>query len=393
MMVVELFTTAAIILTALSSVYLMLACYAVMVFARTLKTPAPVSKQPGVTVFKPVYGTDYQLKQNLISFYRQTYPDFQILFGVQRKDDPAIPIIQEVIKAHRHVPSKLVIGEDILGANRKVSNLMHMVAHASHDIFVISDSDMRVDKDYLSRVISAFDADFKGLVTCLYKATPAPGWASILGAMFINHWFLPSALIPATFGPVKNCFGATMAVHRDTLESIGGLKSLVGNLADDYILGKRIRDDGRPIMLAPVVVDNVVEEENLKSLYYHELRWARTIRAVEPLGYASTFLTDAVPWGVIASLLLSVTEPFSYAAIPFVLALPVRILLVFISSRAIYNSSESDYFLIIPRDLLSFAVRIMCYTGRRIRWRDDKGEVSTGGALTTEPPANKPSGH
>jgi len=379
-----------ILLSAASTLYLLVACYAVINFNRIMKKPHKNVSHPPVSIMKPIYGIDYQLKENLLSFCRLSYPDYQIVFGVQHRNDPAIAIIHQVMAECPDIQTMLVIEEELFGPNRKVSNLMHMEHHAIHDILLISDSDMVVKADYLSRVISSFDRDFKGLVTCLYKATSAPGFASTLGAMFINQWFLPSALIPATFAPMKNCFGATMAIHRQTLNEIGGLKSLVNNLADDYMLGKRVQDAGHPIMLAPVLVENRVQEKNFKALFYHELRWARTIRSVEPLGYASTFLTDTLVWGTVASMTLWTTSSPFWSWAPISIALLVRFIQAALVNRMTNTQAIATYLLIPARDLLSFLTRIVCYMGHGIRWRDDKGHVRVGGQLTTEPTRHKP---
>jgi len=389
-MIISFLQMGIVLLSIASTLYLLVSCYAVFNFNRIMKKSYKNVPHPPVSILKPIYGIDYQLKENLLSYCRQSYPEYQIVFGVQRQNDPAINIIRQVMAECPHIQTTLVIEEEIFGPNRKISNLMHMEQRAAHDILVISDSDMYVEADYLSRVIASFDTDFKGLVTCLYKATPAPGYASTLGAMFINQWFLPSALIPAMFAPMKNCFGATMAIHRQTLNEIGGLKSLVDNLADDYMLGKRVQDAGHPIMLAPVLVENRVQEQHFKALLYHELRWARTIRAVEPLGYASTFLTDALVWGSIASLILwATTNPF-WSWLPISIALLVRFSQTALVNRMTKTQTIATYIFIPARDLLSFLTRIVCYMGHTIRWRDDKGQVRVGGQLTTQPSINQP---
>ena len=364
--------------------YLFVACFCVLKFKTRLTNPSiKPNARPGVTLYKPLHGLDYELEQNLLSFCDQDYPNFQIVFGVSSADDPAVDIVRTVMAQRPDVDMELVINDQVNGQNPKISNLINMNTTAKHGVLVISDSDMRVEPDYIDRVMAGFNDDKVGLVTCLYKGTPAPDLASNLGAMFISQWFVPSALIPITFGEMQHCFGATMAVKRDVLNEIGGLQALVTNLADDYTLGRLVREAGLGIQLGDVVVENIVEEDSLKSLILHELRWARTIRSVEPLGFLSTFLTDAIPLGLLLGLVFHYAGyGITWALSPFVVAFCVRILL-HSSTKATFSSKQPVSLWIIPvRDLLSFFIRLLCYTGRTVSWRNSELSVNKGGEIT-----------
>ncbi|NQV99895.1 MAG: bacteriohopanetetrol glucosamine biosynthesis glycosyltransferase HpnI [Rhodospirillales bacterium] len=369
--------------------YLLVASYCVLKFKAKLMAPLPeLAERPPATLYKPLHGREFELKENLESFFRQSYPHFQIIFGVGSETDGAVAIVRELIARYPSIDAELVIDDTANGLNPKISNLINMDKRAKHDLLIISDSDMIVEPDYMDRIVAAFQAPNTGLVTCLYKGTPAPGLASNLGAMFISQWFTPSALIPATFGEMQNCFGATMAVRRDVLVEIGGFDALVSNLADDYTLGRLVRQAGYAIALAPVVVENSVQEKSLASLVLHELRWARTIRSVEPLGFLSTFLTDAIPLSLISGILAHLAGFGGlWVALPLLLALMIRILL-HISTKTTFSSKQPVSLWIIPiRDLLSFFVRLLCYTGRTVNWRDTELSVEKGGEITHLGPA------
>jgi ceramide glucosyltransferase len=363
--------------------YMLVASFCLLKFKAKLSCfSRPQSERLGVSLYKPLYGLDYGLKQNLLSFCRQDYPNFQVIFGVSDANDPAVSIVREVISACPDVDIELVINSWSNGENPKVSNLINMDEVAKHDVLVISDSDMRVEPDYIDRIVAAFEPENVGLVTCLYKGTPAPGLASKLGAMFINQWFVPSTLIPATFGGQQHCFGATMAIQRGVLNQIGGLKALVGNLADDYTLGRLVREAGFEVRLANVVIENIVEETSLSGLILHELRWARTIRSVEPLGFISTFITDTLPLGLALSLVSYLTNADGvWTVAPLVLAIIARFLL-HISTKTTFSSKHADPFWIIPiRDMLSLLVRILCFAGKTVNWRNSELSVNKGGQI------------
>jgi len=375
--------------------YGLVAVFCVLKFRKKLSSPFVVpSVRNGVTLYKPLHGLDYSMKENLLSFCRQDYPNYQVVFGVSSADDPAISVVREVMAECPDVDTHLVINNRISGNNPKVSNLINMDAFAKYETLVISDSDMRVEPDYLNRVITEFSSDGTGLVTCLYKGTPAPGLASKLGAMFISQWFTPSALIAATFGDMKHCFGATMAIKRGTLKEIGGFEAIASNLADDYTLGRLVREASLNIRLANVVVENIIEESSIRSLIMHELRWARTIRSVEPLGFLSTFLTDTIPLSLILAILIAIAGyDWAWIGAPLALAIIVRVALHF-STKASFISKHPVSIWIIPiRDLLSFFVRLLCYTGRTVNWRNSELSVEKGGKINNSSSGIKAENH
>ena len=206
-----------------------------------------------------------------------------MVFGVLDPADPALDIMRAVAAEH---PGRatVVTGNGIAEhRNPKISTLAPMLPHAKHDVLVISDSDMRVGPDYLDAVAAAFDDDGVGAATCTYRGEPADdGLASRLGAMWITEQFAPAALVAMAVEPLTYCFGATMAVRRGVLEAIGGLRALGTHLADDHALGNLVSKHGMRVAFAPYAVTNVVSEPGLRALFSHELRWARTIRAVRP---------------------------------------------------------------------------------------------------------------
>ena len=176
----------------------------------------------------------------------------------------------------------------------KVSNLINMYRSAKHDVVVISDSDTEVARDCLGALVAPLGDVSVGAVTCLYKGVPAGGFASTLGALFINDWFLASAVVDAGMRDVAYCFGPVTAVRRDALEASGGLGALSSHLADDFMLGRMITAAGYKVRLSRYVADIVVAE-NCGSLLRHELRWARTVRTVKPGEHFLSAVMEPLP--------------------------------------------------------------------------------------------------
>jgi ceramide glucosyltransferase len=357
------------------SAYTLLAASAVRRFVRLPAGRAAAS--PPVTVLKPLHGAEAELYGNLRSFCAQLYPRFQIIFGVRDETDPAIAVVRRLVAELPEVDIALVVDSRVEGNNFKVSNLENMVALAKHDIFVIADSDMHVKPDYLTEVTAPLAESGNGLVTCLYRGRPVAGICSQLGAMFINHGFLPSALIGERLRPGDACFGATMALRRDIYVAIGGFARLRDQLADDYALGAAVRRIGKRVVLSPYLVDTVSSEASLGALLRHELRWARTIRSIAPFGFAASFITHGVMLGLIAALVGGFSAP-TLAVLG--IALACRLAMVRIVDRAL-RLPMTPLWLVPVRDMLSFWVFIVSFLGNRVAWRDNTFRIAADGRL------------
>ncbi len=352
----------------------------------------PNNFQPAVTILKPVYGLDCELAANLRSFCQQDYPEYQIIFGLHNKNDPALPIIKNIVNEFKNIDVSYIVDSRLYGTNHKVSNLINICPAAKHDYVLIADSDIRVSANYLSAVMSPFADPTVGAVTCLYAGSARGKMASSLNAMLINEWFLPSVLISRVLQPVKFCLGATMIVRHDLLNRIGGFKALSKFLADDYMLGKFISDLGYKIHLSDFIVENIVEEASLKDLFLHELRWARTLRNVEPLGYALTFLTDTLVISSLAAVTCyMVTTSLALSLIPVLWALMIRIILHLCTHQIAGSNNAGSIWLIPLRDILSFGIRVISFTGTSIWWRNHSFNVDAAGLMhTTEDSQLKP---
>ena len=352
--------------------YALFAISKVMLFRRKVaQAPLAAGDRP-VTVIKPICGMEVELEENLRSFCEQDYGAYQVLFGVRSASDPAIPVIRRIIEEFPEIDCELVVSDRIIGSNYKISNIANIAEQAKYDILVISDSDMRVDRHYLKAVVAPFGSDDIGAATCLYSGHARGGTPSMLAAMFVNDWFLPSALIPEGLAEQKYCFGATMAVRRDVLDKAGGFAALANFLADDYMLGKVVSDAGYRIALVPHVVANIMHEKSWQSVYQHELRWARTIRSVQPLGYAASAVTETLPIAILAGgALLFAGYPPLWAAAPLALALVLRGALHGIVCSSLVGGKSCAPWLIPLRDGLSLVVRICGYFGSRVMWREN----------------------
>jgi ceramide glucosyltransferase len=370
------------VLAGLSFVYVSICIAALLRFRARINAKQDWSHRPPVTVLKPICGMETNLTENLRSFCCQDYDQFQVIFGVHGEDDEAIPSIRALIEEFPDRDLSLIIDDTIIGSNYKVSNLANMFGLARNDIIVIADSDMRVCQNYLKAVAAPFKDPQVGAATCVYSGRAAGKLPSKLGALFINDWFLPSALIPAIFSKLTYCFGATMAIRRSNLEQFGSFNALANVLADDFMLGRLVHQQGHRVALVPYIVENVIEDPSLKSLFLHELRWARTIRSVEPLGYAASAITEIIPLATVAMVCLYLaTGSTLYAGGIFAVAAVLRLALHYTISSTVPGRGNAAPLLVPLRDVMSPIIRLSSYFGRKVTWREREFVIQSNARL------------
>jgi ceramide glucosyltransferase len=334
--------------------------------------PAPVS------ILKPLCGSEPRLLQSLRSFCRQDHPCYEVIFGVRSKDDPAVQVVESLKHELPQVPIRLIVSEVEHGRNPKISNLLNMLPYARHEYLVIADSDIEVGADYLRRVTAPLNDERIGVVTCAYAGVPLPTrWARI-GAEFINGWFIPSVYVAAMFGSRAFAFGATLALRRSVLMQVGGLGVCADQLADDYRLGELTRRAGFRTVLSDVVVRTSVTEASFADLASHQLRWLRTIRAVQPMGYALCGISFAVPVALIGVALTgaSLLSVWALGA-----ALFLRMLLPNVTPSAVDVQARHAP-LAIGSDFLLFGLWLVSFWSRRVRWRGVDFLVRRDGAVS-----------
>lgn len=346
--------------------------------AETPPSRTPPSRTPAVTVLKPLHGDEPMLEQALASFCAQDYPRFQIVFGLQSHADPALRVLHRLRARFPALDMAVVVDPTPHGANRKIGNLINMYPAAKHDVLVIADSDIHAAPDYLHRLVEALLRPGTGLVTTLYSGLPASRTLSgALGASGINHAFLPGALLARGMGR-QDCLGATMALTRHTLHGIGGLAALSDHLADDAVLGRLVAARGQRVALAATVPATTVPETGVAALFQHELRWARTIRSLVPVGFALSAIQYPLFWAALAAVLAG-GAAWTWAG--FALVWAARALATRGIDRALRLAPRAPIWCLPLRDALSVAVVVASYGGNRVAWRGQVLRVTRPGTV------------
>lgn len=336
-----------------------------------------------VSILKPLRGPDPSGADNLSSFCAQDYPVFETLFGFRDEDDPALPLVREIVQKNAgSTPgrARVVVRREGTGANRKVLNLEALAAEARYPLLAISDGDMCVGNDYLRRVVGEFARDEStGMVTCLYKISAPSTIGSALESYAIALDFVPSVLVGRRVEGVRFGLGASMLVSKTALRAIGGLAALREYLADDYQLGFRLWEKGYTNVISTYVIENRVGDMSLREHLLHQIRWARTCRASRPAGYFGFGITHAF---FFALLLLAIApSPWSAGALAAVLALRCAVAFT-VYARVIRTKAWLRWLPLLPlKDLLGFFFWVWSFAGSTVLWRGDRYRLLRGGKM------------
>jgi len=367
---------ACLLLGAFGCIHALVAALVVRRFAA--ERVAVAATHPGVTVLKPLRGAEPALSANLASFCEQDYHGpVQMLFGVADPADAAVAVVDALIRDRPAADLRLCMTTGACGANPKVANLAAMQGAIAHDIVVIADSDIAVDRDYLARLVAALERPGVGVVTCLYRGEPHGGVWARLAAMAIDYRFLPDVLVGLALGLARPCFGSTIALRRDTLRAIGGFDTFVDKLADDYAIGAAVRAAGLKVVIPPLIVRHGFSERSAGELLRHELRWARSLRAASPVGYAGLAITHPLPYALLGAM-TGAAGAIGWAVV--VLAIACRLVLQVQVDHTLGMRARSGW-LGPARDLIAFAVYVGSLFVGVVSWRGHRYRVRADGTL------------
>lgn len=352
---------------------------ALLVNWKVPSTQRQLDRLPPVTVLKPLCGAEPETYGYLRSFCTQDYPTYQIVFGVCDPRDPALQIVERLQAEFPQLDITVVVEHRQHGSNRKISNLINMMPVARHEYLILSDSDVRVEAQYLARLVAPLMDEHVGIVTCCYRGVPRSGVWSLLGAMFINGWFMPSVRIAAVMGYRSFAFGATIAMRAEVLARIGGFAAIANQLPDDYRLGELTRGLGLRTVLSEVEVETLVFERSAAELIAHELRWRRTIRNLSPYGYSFSFITLGFPVTAASLLMLHGALP----ALAIFTTTSLASLWVHLNPRCA-GSRLWKLWLAPVRDLAHLGLWIWSFATHRVQWGSRHYQLSRDGTALPE---------
>lgn len=355
--------------------------YAIYAAREFFRDPSPIDADfhPPVTILKPIAGLDRDTYINLASFCQQDYPEYQIIFAIRDRLDPAIEVVEKIIAHFPHVDIQMIVSDRTIGTNLKVSNLANAEVKAKYPILLIADSDIRVGCDYLQRVIQPLKDPQVGVVSCLYR-TLAEGWVTTLEAIGTACEFDAGVLVATKMGKINFALGSTIAIRRSTLVAIGGFAAISDYLADDFMLGYLPVQKNYKVVLSNYVVEHVLSTDTFLGSIQRQIRWARGIRVSRPWGYVGLIFT----YGTVTSLLFLFATGgsllgWTILAITWCIRLTMGWI---VGVKSLKDEAANKFLWLIPlRDLLSFAVWCYSFLGNTIKWRGRSLLLTKGGKL------------
>lgn len=372
--------TALSLLLAGSLVYCVLVIVSVRRFLRV--TRSAVGLTPSISILKPLCGYDEGLEENLRSFFIQDYPNYEVLLGVHREDDPSAAVANKIIDEYSgRVEARLVITGESPIPNAKAFSLNRLVREAQHDLLVMSDSDVRVQPSLLSGLSRDFANESVGLITCPYRAVAGRSLWSRLEAVGMNTELLGGVLVARMMEGMRFALGCTVAVRRSVLEHMGGFAYLQEFLAEDFVIGQRAAELGHGVLLSSCVIEHRIGSQGFAANLGHRLRWARSTRRSRPAGYWGQIFTYPLPW----ALLLWAAYPMAWPVLLLTIALRGAAALA--TARYVVHDSltQRQWWLLPLQDVLAVLVWVSGFVGGTIVWRDRKCTVLRDGRLHVNP--------
>jgi ceramide glucosyltransferase len=359
-----------LVLVAGAAVYSLLSIFAALRFLAT-RRPAPSALEP-ISILKPLAGLDAGLESNLRTCFEQDYPVFEILFAVREADDPSIDVVEKLRREYPHVPTRLFITGEPPYPNAKVFSLDRMLAAAENDLVVMSDSDIRADRQLLRTVAAEFQDPELGVATCPYRAVAGPSFWSRIEAIGMNTDFLAGILVARMLEGMQFAVGPTIAARRSALASIGGFDRLKDYLAEDFVMGKFAAEAGQGVILSSGVVEHHIGSTDFAHNAAHRLRWTRSTRRSRPWGYAGQLFTMPLP---LALTLVAANPAYWQVAIA---AIAIRYTAAYVISSRVLNV-RLNWLLLPAEDLAVFCFWVAGFFGKTITWRGRRYKLHSDG--------------
>lgn len=369
------------------SVYAILSMAAALWYVRQRPPAAAAGMlfQPPVSVLKPVYGLERDLKARLRTACQQDYPDYQVVFCVQDPADPALGVVREIQAEFGKERVTIALRDICAGPNGKVNNLLGGLEVARHDVLVVSDSDIRLRPDYLTAIVAPLADESVGGVCTLFKNAGARRMYERLEMLSINAEFIPSVLFAEVTGASGFCLGPSVATRQSTLRALGGLESFAEYLAEDYEIGKRIWSSGRKMVLVPYVVDAVLDLDSWSRWWTHQVYWDQNTRVASPKGFFGTILTKSVPFALLFAL-LTWGDPMGLAVLAGAVALRMAATAAILKVALDDGEGLRALWLLPLRDLVGLATWFSSYGQRIVVWREVEYRLTTGGRMVMAAP-------
>ncbi len=318
-------------------------------------------------------------KANLATACYQDYPDYELIFGIQRKNDPALTVVEEITAASPRKNTCVVVDETAIGNNGKVNNLYNAGRKATGDIFVFSDSDMLLAPDYLRTIVAPLADKKTGICCTLYQAVRPENIFEVFELLSYNAEFIVSVVFAVVTKMSIACPGASLAIRRDVLEAVGGLEELSEFLVEDYELGRRVVEKGFRIHFHPYTVKMHLDLAGPAGWWNHQVSWDQKTKSANPSGFFLTLLIRGVPFTLFYAL-----TGAPYGKVLFLFTITLRISTGIFNALCLHDRDGIKFIWLLPvRDILGLVVWAGALVKRTTSWRGRTFRLKSG-KLTEE---------
>ncbi len=346
---------------------------------------------PPVSNLKPIRGLDPDAYENFATFCRQDYPDYELLFCVGEEDDRVVPVLQKLARDFPERRIRVLFGSGGRGSNDKVVKLARLVSEAQHEVVVISDSDVRVQPDYLRTVVAPLADPKVGAVTCFYVPIVEKTLTESLQTIGMFSDFYAGILVARQLDGVKFALGPTIATTRTRLAGFGGYGAIEDRPADDLLVGRLIAEQGYEVELLPYTILTVTDYQSLRDLLHKRLRWIVVMRHMRPWGHLGLLLTQGLPWSLAAiAVHPSMGVALGYLGTYLVLRFAMTWMIGIWGLK--HDVLWKKLGLIPAWDALAFFIWVTSFARNSIRWRDSEYYIRDGRLVPVTPTTVEPAG-
>jgi ceramide glucosyltransferase len=358
---------------------------------RRRKSPSG-RRHPSVSILKPVCRWDDRLEENLESFFRIDYPNYELVFCTAAPEEPALALVRRLCQRYPHVRTKVVVGTSRQGLNPKVRVLARATPQSSGELIVVSDSNVRVRPQFLRETVPHFDDDRVAVVSNLVAGVEERTVGAALENLQLNAFIAPAICFGLALGIPACVVGKSMVLRRSDLEAIGGWESMSSVLAEDFLLGRLMTARGRKAVVSPHVVETVNETWSLRRFLERHDRWLKMRWRINPFVLSLEGVSNMMLW-LTASVALAGGNSAWLAAATI---LCLRVTIDFFAVAQLRPSAPLSWrwlWCIPLRDVALFFLWLHARFSRAIQWRG--GEpllVGPGTVLSrhTDSPAPRP---
>ena len=355
-------------IAAIPLIYYLLAIYSSWRFFRQPRSASDGSYAPPVSILKPFRGLDPDAYENLASFCRQDYPDYEMIFCVDPDDETVRPVVEKLKTDFPEREIRVLYGSGRIASNDKVAKLARMAAEARHETVVISDSDVRVSPDYLRAMTAPLRDEKVGAVTCFYVHTDLQTFADRLQTVGMMSDFYAGILVAWQLEGIKFTLGPSIATTRSRLAGFGGYAAIENCPGDDLLVGRLIAEQGYEVKLLRYSVSTVSDYGSMSDLLHKRMRWIVVMRHMRPWGHFGLLLTQGLPWSLAAvALHPTAAVAFGYLGSYFVVRAAMTWLIGVhgLGQRRLW----AEMILIPVWDAVAFSIWLASFLRSSIRWR------------------------